>query len=161
MLYLYSGTGKQTALKVSPSYCIIHAVVKRLVLGEDSTRSIWGVGELGAVDEVIHRGTSSTTRGVPVREVKVPLAVVTVALKDNRTNRFCQDANCILALLTCLMNPYCCKKFSFQSGCTTGYTHFTFFLLLSEQRAYTSLKQVQQKTLLGAVSLFNALETHQ
>lgn len=58
-----------------------------LVLGEETTRSIWGVGELWAMDEVIHRGTSSTssdstTRGVAVREVKAPLAVVSVALKD-------------------------------------------------------------------------------
>lgn len=123
---------KQAALEVDPTYCIIHAMVKGLVLGEETTRSIWGVGELGAMDEIMHRGTSSTssnstTRGVPVREVKVPLAVVTVALKDKRTSAFCQEANCSLALLTSLMNPYCCKKLSFQSGYITGYTHSTFF----------------------------------
>ncbi len=70
------------------------------------------------MDEIMHRGTSSassnsTTRGVPVRKVKVPLAVVTVALKDKRIRDFCQEANCSLALLTCLMNPYCGKKLSF------------------------------------------------
>lgn len=76
-------------LDVDPTYCIIHAVVKGLVLGEEATRSVWGVGELGAVDEVTHGGTSSassssnsTTRGVPVREVKGSLAMVTVALKN-------------------------------------------------------------------------------
>lgn len=73
---------------------IVHAVVKGLVLREETTGSIWGMGELRALDEVIHGGASSTssssdstTRGVPMREVKVPLAVVTVALKDKRTNR--------------------------------------------------------------------------
>ena len=88
--------GKQAALEVDPTYCIIHAMIEGLVLGEDTTRALWGVGELGTMDEVIHRGTSSstsspsdsTTRGVPVREVKVPLAVVTVAFKDKRTNTF-------------------------------------------------------------------------
>ena len=55
--------------------------------------SIRGVRELGAVDEVTHRGTTSAaaschppTRGVPMREVKVPLAVVTVACQDESTN---------------------------------------------------------------------------
>lgn len=78
---------EQVALEVDPTYCIIHGVVKGLVLGEETTRTIWGMGELGAMDEVIHRGTSSnsTPRGVPVREVKVPLAVVTVALKNKKT----------------------------------------------------------------------------
>lgn len=77
-------------MEVDPTYCIIHAVGEGLVLGEETTRSIWGVGELGSMDEIMHRGTSSTssnstTRGVPMREVKVPLAVVTVALKYKRT----------------------------------------------------------------------------
>lgn len=58
-----------------------------LILGEETTRSVWGMGELRSMDEVIHRGTpstSSTTGGVPVREVKIPLAVVAVAYEDKR-----------------------------------------------------------------------------
>lgn len=51
----------------------------------------------------------------------------------------------------------------YQSSYITGYTHSTFFFTdekhLSEQEHF--LKQFQHKTLLGAVSLFNALETHQ
>lgn len=81
-----------------PTYCIVHAVVQGFILGEEATRSIRGMRELGAVDEVVHRWTSttstssnSTTRGVPVRHVKVSLAVVAVALSHTRTKIFsCQ-----------------------------------------------------------------------
>lgn len=64
-------------------------MIVRFVLGEETTGTIWGMGELGSMDEVIHWGTSSshcTTRGVTVREVEVPLAVVAVAFKDKRAN---------------------------------------------------------------------------
>lgn len=67
-------------------------MVMGFVLREETTRSIWGVGQLGSMDEVIHRGTSSSTsahsstRRVPMGEVKVALAVVVVALKDRGTN---------------------------------------------------------------------------
>lgn len=118
------------SLGVDPTYCIIHAVVEGLVLGEETTGTIRGVGELGAVDEVIHRGTSSSSscsdsssRRVPVREVKVPLAVVTVALKDKKK----MFVKRLTAVWPCLVNPYCCKKLSFQSGYIRGYT---LFLLL-------------------------------
>lgn len=76
-------------------------MAERFVLGEESTRSIWGVGELRAMDEVVQRGTSSTTtspttnptsRGVPMREVKAPLVVVTVAWNNRSTGTRCQDA---------------------------------------------------------------------
>lgn len=79
-------------------------MIEGLVLGEETTRAVWRVGELGAMDEVIQRGTSSTstTRGGPMREVKVPLAVVTVALKDEGQKKKRQNAYCTLALLTCL-----------------------------------------------------------
>lgn len=74
-----------------------------LVLGEETTGSIRWVGELGSMDKVAHRGTSSTaaassssshstTRGVPMREVEVPLAVVAVALNDKRVNT-CQEVS--------------------------------------------------------------------
>jgi len=83
--------GKRAAPEVGPTYCIINAMVEGLVLGEETTGAIWWVGELGAMDEVTHGGTpstssSSTPRGVPMREVKVPLAVVTVALKDKKNS---------------------------------------------------------------------------
>ena len=83
--------GRQAAPGVDLTYCIVHVVIKGLVLGKETTGSIWRVRQLGAMDEVVHRGTStpstssnSAARGVPVREVKVPLAVVTVALKYKR-----------------------------------------------------------------------------
>lgn len=98
VLYWYNGMGKQAALEVNPTYCIIHGVVEGLVLREETTRSIRGMGELGALDEVIHRGTSSSSTssdsaagGVPMREVKVPLAVVTVALKDKKNEDICVE----------------------------------------------------------------------
>lgn len=96
-----------------------------LLLGEETTGSIRWVGELGPMDKVAHRGTSSTaaaassssshstTRGVPVREVEVPLAVVVVALNDKRVNT-CQVVSRGLASLDCLMNPYCCKESTFS-----------------------------------------------
>lgn len=79
------------------AYRIVHAVGVGFFLGKETTGGIWGMGELGSVDEVVHWWTTATTssscstssqspsRGVRVREVKVPLAVVVVAFGDTRT----------------------------------------------------------------------------
>lgn len=84
-----------------------------LILGEKASGSIWGVGQLGSVDKVIHRGavTSSSASwssssspssrssshssdgGVCMREVKVPLAVVVIAWEDEGI-KTCQGARC-------------------------------------------------------------------
>ena len=106
----------QAALQTESTYCIIHAVAEGFVLGEEAGRSVWGVGELGTMDEVIHRGTSSTscsnstTRGVPVRKVKAPLAVVAVALREKRGNTSFERLQLRFSDLF-LMHPCYCTDF--------------------------------------------------
>lgn len=80
---------------------IVHPVGVGFFLGKETARGIWGMGELGSMDEVAHWWTAATTtscstsshspsRGVPMREVKVPLAVIVVAFGNKRTFE-CQD----------------------------------------------------------------------
>ena len=75
-------------------------MVEGLVLGHQTTRGVRGMGELGGVHEVTHRGASpapaptssssssssctrsSSTRGITVGEVKVPVTMETVALGE-------------------------------------------------------------------------------
>lgn len=57
-----------------------HAVREWLVLGHQAVGHVWWVRQLGAVHEIIHGGT---TRGA-VREVKVPVPLVTVAWQEKK-----------------------------------------------------------------------------
>ena len=71
------------------TYRVRHAVVQALVLGHEAPGAIWRVGQLGAMHELMGGGstsassTPSATRGVTVGEVKIPVAMVTVAWKHH------------------------------------------------------------------------------
>lgn len=99
--------GKQETLQPSRgrTHRVAHAVVVGLLLGEEAAGPVWGVGQLGPVDKVVHGGAAaavtsssatsscswsssstashSSSRGVCVREVEVALAVVVVAWKED------------------------------------------------------------------------------
>lgn len=102
--------GKQETPQPSrgPTHRVAHAVVVGLLLGEEAAGPVWGVGQLGPVDKVVHGGAAaaavtsssaasscscswsssstashSSSRGVCVREVEVALAVVVVAWKED------------------------------------------------------------------------------
>lgn len=73
---------------------IVHAVAKRLVLGEETTGSIRWMGQLWAVDEIIHGRTTSSSSSnatangwIPVRKVKATLIVVVVAYRKKTTKK--------------------------------------------------------------------------